>query len=203
MRRTNTQAAGLPAGATAAIAAIAAIVALSGPAHAQSGCGGAMADFQAALRANTAEAVTAYLDEHAPCFEAPARARLEALGGAPEPEAPDVTEAPAAAEAPTAEPEVAAAPSAPPSSCETLADARSEAWDEPLPIRVTNRTDETLSVAWVDYDGVPQPAGSVAPGDTFAGQSYATHPFVFADGGGTCVEIIVPTADTPDRSIGG
>lgn len=47
------------------------------------GCGDALPAFQAAMQANTAEALSDYLAANAPCFEAPARARLDALGGTP------------------------------------------------------------------------------------------------------------------------
>lgn len=172
---------------------------LATPAQAQSSCGAAMADFQAALKANTAEALGAYLDQHAPCFEAPARTRLDALGGP----------APAVAPERPAEPEVTAAPppdpqpDPAPSSCEVLADARSEKWDEPVPIRVTNGTDETLSVAWIDYDGVRSPAGTLAPGEVFSGQTFVTHPFEFTDANGACVEIVMPESGVEAYEIGG
>ena len=66
------------------VLALATVVSLGGTAVAQTGCGVAMGDFQTALKANTPEALASYLNKHAPCFEAPAQARLDALGGAPE-----------------------------------------------------------------------------------------------------------------------
>ena len=74
-------------------------IATSTSVYAQSGCGAAMPEFQSAMRAGTAEALTSYLEQHAPCFEAPARARLDALGGtrvedaAPEPQSATAEEA--------------------------------------------------------------------------------------------------------------
>lgn len=68
--------------AAALTALVAGLVAVSATAQAQS-CGAALPAFQAAMKAGTAEALAGYIDAHAPCFEAPARARLDALGGAP------------------------------------------------------------------------------------------------------------------------
>lgn len=185
----------------AAPLAVAGILQLSEPAYAQTGCGAAMPDFQAALKANTADAISAYIDKHAPCFEAPARARLEALGGAPDVDAPTVAETGPAASPTEAAAEPVPAPAAGPASCDALADARSETWDQPLTIRVANDTGATLSVAWIDYDGVRKPAGELPAGEVFSGQTFATHPFEFTDANGTCMEIVRPETGMTDFTI--
>lgn len=100
---------------TAAILATFAGLTSVTPARAQAGCGAAMPDFQAALKANTAAALTAFLEQHAPCFEKPARARLEALGDAVKADASPETDpaptAPAVAEtSPAPEPQDRAEP---------------------------------------------------------------------------------------------
>ena len=106
--------------------AISAVLLQGGHAAAQSECGAAMPDFQAALKANTAEAMAAYLDEHAPCFEVPAKARLEALGGRPEQAAAETEPAAPAATAAAAQPAAPAPDAAPEPTSELagLAEAR-------------------------------------------------------------------------------
>lgn len=75
--------------ALVAAATCAAALSLAGSAQAQSGCSAAMPDFMAALKVNTAPALEGYLEKHAPCFEAPVRAKLQQLGGSASAVAPD------------------------------------------------------------------------------------------------------------------
>ncbi|MCB1391166.1 MAG: hypothetical protein KDK12_18790, partial [Rhodobacteraceae bacterium] len=130
---------------------------------------------------------------YAPCLEVPARARLAALGGAPAAEPP----APAPPPPPPAPPARVAD-----ASCTTYANARSERWDQPMDFRVTNRTDMTLSVAWINYDGVRQSVGSIDPGASFGGGTYVTHPFEFTGPDGACVMIVMPQMGVTDYYIG-
>lgn len=174
-------------------------------AAAQASCEQSLPAFTAAMQAGTAEALSAYLNDHAPCFETPARARLALLGAAAQPAAPTETtptevaepaEPVAPAETDSAKPELAAAPlpNAAESSCVRYAQARSERWDQPLDIRITNRTNMVLSVAWINYEGQRQSSGTMVPGEVFGGGTFVTHPFEFTGPDGACVTIIMPQA---------
>lgn len=161
-------------------------------AQAQAGCGPAMPDFQAALKSGTAEALSAYLDKHAPCFEAPARARLQALGGTAEPE--PVAEAETLPDvAPDIEPEV--------SSCEANVNARSQNSNVSVNVQFVNQTGIPLAVNWINYEGQSQNYGMLEPGQTFHQQTYLTHPWEFAGPGGECVAIILPDANKEQYEI--
>ena len=95
----------------------------------------------------------------------------------------------------------AAAPASDEGSCAALGGARSEAWDAPVSIRVTNEGAEPLEVFWIDYDGARQPAGAVMPGEAFEGQTFLTHPFEFRDASGACVGIVLPEAGREEHSV--
>lgn len=183
-------------------------IGMTSDAAAQASCEQALPAFTAAMQAGTAEALSAYLNDHAPCFETPARARLALVGAAAQPAAQTETtptevaepvapaEPAAPAPADSAKPAVASAPppSAAEASCARYAQARSERWDQPLDIRITNRTNMVLSVAWINYEGQRQSSGTMAPGEVFGGGTFVTHPFEFTGPDGACVTIIMPQA---------
>lgn len=195
-------------------------------AEAQASCQQSLPAFTAAMRAGTTEALTTYLTDHGPCFEAPARARLDLLAAAAQPVAqteppPPVevaapaqpiapsepvasTETAAPAQTDGAKPALTAAPlpNVADPSCTQYAQARSERWDQPLDMRITNRTNMTLSVAWINYEGQRQLAGTMAPGDIFGGGTFVTHPFELTGPDGACVTIIMPQVGTLDYSVG-
>jgi hypothetical protein len=133
----------------------------------------------------------------APCFETPARARLDNLGGT-------VAEPAAAVEQGTPAVQVAKEPALPPAdeSCERYANARSERSDQPLNFRVANETNMELSVAWIDYNGQRGSKQIVPAGQMFGGGSFATHPFEFTGTDGACLKIIVLEAGVEDYIVG-
>jgi hypothetical protein len=181
-----------------AAAAIGLMLGMTNNAAAQASCQTALPAFTAAMRANTAEALTTYLKDHGPCFEAPARSRLDTLGGA-------VAETPPAAAVEPANPppaaQVAAVPTVDP-SCAQYANARSERWDQPVNFRVTNQTNAELSVAWINYEGQRGEPQIVPVGGTYGGGTFVTHPFEFTGPDGTCVKIIMPQAGVEEYVVG-
>ena len=100
-----------------------------------------------------------------------------------------------------ASPESPPAPGATEDSCIALGGLRSEAWDEPVSIRVTNEGAAALEVFWIDYDGARQPVGTLMPGEGFAQETYVTHPWEFTDASGTCVEIVLPEAGRREYAV--
>ncbi len=177
-------------------------------AYAQSACNAVLPAFTQAMKAGTREALQGYLDAHAPCFEGAVQAKLTALGGAPESApaiaAPDPAPPPPAAEPPKPMDSAGATvpgPAVDP-TCAQYANARSERWDQPVSLRVVNRGAETLTVNWIDYDGVRQPAGTVEPGGVFGGGTYVTHPFEFVAPDGACVHILMPQVGIAEYNVG-
>jgi hypothetical protein len=58
-------------------------------------------------------------------------------------------------------------------------------------LKMTNLTDESVKLFWLDYSGVRQPYGEIEPGASFSQQTYVTHPFLLADKHGKGLAIFV------------
>ena len=173
------------------------------PSRAQADCGAAMPDFQSALQANSVEALQSFLDQHAPCFEGPARARVQALGGArtPEPEqerAALPSASPETAEQPVSEP----APPAADYSCHSLTSVRSLNSEVSVDVQFNNESGAPLTVAWIDYDGERQIYGVLPKDHAFVQQTFLTHPWEFSGPDGACIAIIQPDGETLEYVIG-
>ncbi|MEL6287551.1 MAG: hypothetical protein AAFQ42_01455 [Pseudomonadota bacterium] len=65
---------------------------------------------------------------------------------------------------------------------------------KPLSVRFRNETNATRTVMWIDYDGRPKAYRDLAPGESYVQQTYAGHPWMFADGPGNCKELYIPGA---------
>lgn len=126
---------------------------------------------------------------------APDPAPAEAVATAP------AVAAPAAPPVQAAKPTAPAAPQAAGGSCATLANARSERWDQPVQIQVRNATVQTLSVSWIDYEGRRQFSQRLAPGGIYGSNTFLTHPFEFTREDGRCLAIILPQAGVRDYSV--
>jgi hypothetical protein len=64
----------------------------------------------------------------------------------------------------------------------------------PLNLVFTNRGSSPLQVFWLDYSGNRYRFGTMDPGASFYLNTFATHPWLFADQSGNCQRIIVSTA---------
>lgn len=82
----------------------------------------------------------------------------------------------------------------PHSSCGDLAESVSETWDTPVPITVVNETADARQMDWVNYGGERVTYATIEPGGSVTIQSYASHPWVFADDSGGCRSMVVATA---------
>lgn len=68
-------------------------------------------------------------------------------------------------------------------------------------VTFVNRTQETRAVLWFDFAGQPKDYGMLEPGQSKAIQTWTTHPWMFTDGPGNCIEMYMPAAGSPTFSI--
>lgn len=81
-----------------------------------------------------------------------------------------------------------------PRSCGEERNLKSAMHDQTVEIEFSNRLQEPAYLFWLDYQGKSQIISTIAPGATVHEKTYATHPWVLADGQGRCLAAIV--ADT-------
>src|SRR5580704_12527529 len=68
-------------------------------------------------------------------------------------------------------------------------------------ITFLNSTLETVQVFWLDYSGIRQPYGVIAPGTSYTQGTFVTNPWVAANATtGACLEIFEPLA-TPATAV--
>lgn len=77
-------------------------------------------------------------------------------------------------------------------TCKELKDRKSVRARRPIRITFVNRSEATRGVMWIDYNGQPQDRGNLAPGETMTINTFRTHPWMFTDGPGNCVEMFMP-----------
>lgn len=61
-------------------------------------------------------------------------------------------------------------------------------------IEFVNLSDEKIVVYWLDYDGVRQPYGELAPGQSYVQPTHLTHPWLITDAGGANSLLFYPDA---------
>ena len=64
--------------------------------------------------------------------------------------------------------------------------------DVPVTVTFRNMTDSYRSVMWIGFDGVPKNYANLNPGQEFTVNTFLTHPWMFTDGPGNCVEMFMP-----------
>jgi VHL beta domain len=69
--------------------------------------------------------------------------------------------------------------------------AKSQNSNTPVSVTFTNKSGEYRSVMWVDFTGKWVNYANLDPGQSYAVNTYATHPWVFTDGPGNCIEMFV------------
>ncbi|MFA5951372.1 MAG: hypothetical protein WC807_13925 [Hyphomicrobium sp.] len=113
-------------------------------------------------------------------------------GSAPPKKLRDITSAsgnPAAANAP---PSANAAAAFKDNSCETMKYVRSKNSDTPASITFINDTGVHRSLYWIDFNGTGRPYGNIDPGQEVTQKTFLTHPWMIADGAGTCYRVVLP-----------
>ena len=77
-------------------------------------------------------------------------------------------------------------------SCDLLQDEFSKKSDFPVKMTVINKTDSHRAVMWIDFKGNPKEYASLETGETFTINTYVSHPWMFTDGPGNCLEMFMP-----------
>ncbi len=79
-------------------------------------------------------------------------------------------------------------------TCDAYASAKSQTSETPVTITFVNKTEAYRSVMWIDFDGMPKDYANLDPGQSFTVNTYLTHPWMFTDGPGNCIEMFMPQA---------
>ncbi|MEO1205007.1 MAG: lysozyme inhibitor LprI family protein [Pseudomonadota bacterium] len=82
------------------------------------------------------------------------------------------------------------------SSCDAFGQLKSKRSDTPVTLTFVNRTGSYRSVMWLNFEGQPVEYANLNPGQQFSVNTYLTHPWMFTDGPGNCIEIFLPNANT-------
>jgi von Hippel-Lindau disease tumor supressor len=69
---------------------------------------------------------------------------------------------------------------------------RSKRGDRPAEMEFINRTDHSIRIYWINYDGGRKFYAAVRPGGSHLQQTYRTHPWVVTDGRENCIGIYFP-----------
>ncbi len=62
----------------------------------------------------------------------------------------------------------------------------------PLTVKFRNQSGGYRSVMWMSFQGQPTEYANLNPGEEFTIQTYLTHPWMFTDGPGNCMEMFMP-----------
>lgn len=94
-------------------------------------------------------------------------------------------------------------------TCEIYANERSRNSDVPVTVTFRNRSGAMRGVMWIDFNGRPVEYANLNAGETFSIQTYMTHPWMFTDGPGNCIEMFMPQPgistfeiSAPNRNFG-
>ena len=77
-------------------------------------------------------------------------------------------------------------------TCDTLGGQRSLNSDTPVTVTFRNLSDGFRSVMWIGFDGVPKNYANLNPGESYTINTFLTHPWMFTDGPGNCIEMFMP-----------
>jgi hypothetical protein len=77
-------------------------------------------------------------------------------------------------------------------TCDDLRDERSRNSDVPVTVTFQNQSDGYRGIVWIDFNGRPVEHANLNPGESFTINTYATHPWMFTDGPGNCLEMFMP-----------
>jgi len=86
-------------------------------------------------------------------------------------------------------------------SCDTLANVVSQNSDTPLTVTFRHRSDGFWCVMWIGFDGFPKEYAALNPGEEFTINTFLTHPWMFTDGPGNCLEMFMPQLGVPVFNI--
>jgi von Hippel-Lindau disease tumor suppressor protein len=69
--------------------------------------------------------------------------------------------------------------------------AKSQNSNTPVKVTFVNKSGEFRAVMWADFKGKLVPYANLEPGQKYTVNTFATHPWVFTDGPGNCIEMWV------------
>lgn len=87
------------------------------------------------------------------------------------------------------------------SGCSSEGTVKSLRGDEPVSIRIRNDSGQSLQVFWIDYLGKRDFRGKLGPGQSILQPTFATHPWLLADGNGVCRRLTVVNKNTQEVSM--
>ncbi|MCP4248891.1 MAG: hypothetical protein GY778_17750, partial [bacterium] len=90
---------------------------------------------------------------------------------------------------PAPEPRVSAGP-----SCKQSGKVKSRESSAPVTVTFVNRTGSYRGVMWIDFKGQPVEFANLDAGQSYTAKTYLTHPWMFTDGPGNCIDIFMPRA---------
>ena len=82
-------------------------------------------------------------------------------------------------------------------TCSAFGNIRSVQSDTPVTVKFVNRTDSYRAVMWINFEGTPVEYATLNPGQTSTVNTYVTHPWMFTDGPGNCIEMFMPQPGIP------
>ncbi len=77
-------------------------------------------------------------------------------------------------------------------TCDLWGTARSMESRTPLTITFTNLSDGYRGVMWLNFEGTPVEYTNLEQGQSYTVTTYLTHPWMFTDGPGNCMQIYLP-----------
>jgi hypothetical protein len=81
-------------------------------------------------------------------------------------------------------------------AADCLVGAKSKNSTTPVTVTFFNNSGEFRSVMWADFSGNLKNYAKLNPGQSYTVNTFATHPWIFTDGPGNCVEMFVARAGT-------
>ena len=79
--------------------------------------------------------------------------------------------------------------------------AKSQNSNTPVKVTFVNKSGEFRGVMWADFKGKLVPYANLEPGQKYTVNTFATHPWVFTDGPGNCIEMWVAQPGASKFSI--
>ena len=94
---------------------------------------------------------------------------------------------------------IASVPEAQAAFCST--NVKSKNSNTPVKVTFVNKSGAFRGVMWADFNGKLVPYANLQPGQSYTVNTFATHPWVFTDGPGNCVEMWVARAGVSKFNI--
>jgi len=70
--------------------------------------------------------------------------------------------------------------------------AKSKKSNVPVKVKFVNKSGEYRGVFWLDYNGQMVSYANLNPGESYTIDTFVSHPWVFTDGPGNCIEMYFP-----------